>query len=510
VLDAAPDPAAAGLMSRCLALRKTVLDDAGLAVFLGGDAAASRVACVEIDAAARQGLDPQLLEVFCVNLAVECDNWHLLEKLRAAAYTDALTGLGNRAAMIDQLDRCRADGRCSDRSMLALVDIDQFSSVNDLFGHAYGDQLLCLVAMRLSQGLPSGCFIARVSNDTFAIWGEEEQLPLEGLRQHFDQPFCFEDNEHSVTVSIGAVRLRESGCTNGADLLKEAWIALKRAKLGGQGQEAYFSMASAEETREHTRLLHALRQAFRRDRLFLVYQPQIALDSGAVTGVEALLRWRGDDGRFIAPDRFLPVAESSGLIVDVGGWVLRSALRAAENLVQAGHGGIRMAVNVSAHQFAHPGFMAVLDAALAGSTMAPNQLELEITESVAVMGIHAVEQLLHAIKQRGVQVAIDDFGTGYSSLSYLDRFPADRLKIDRSFISVLLTETRGGRIAEMVVPLGRQLGLQVLAEGVETEEQANYLRQLGCHEAQGYLYAHPMPMPDLLQWLASRNMQASS
>ena len=214
------------------------------------------------------------------------------------------------------------------------------------------------------------------------------------------------------------------------------------------------------------------------------------------------MRWQEEDGSFVPPDRFIPIAESSGLIVEIGTWVLRMALLAGDELRRAGHHDLVMAVNVSAGQFAHPDFLDMLDGALAASTAGPSGLELEITESVAIMDPEAVERILHAIKQRGISVAIDDFGTGYSSLSYLDRLPADRIKIDRSFVNALGVGERGARIAEMVIPLGRQLGMKVLAEGIETEEQAARLRRLGCHEAQGYLYARPMRLPDLLGWLA--------
>jgi len=436
-------------------------------------------------------------------LSTALRTYALLDQLRRAAFSDTLTGLLNRAGLIEQLDRCSATENCYGR-VLVLVDIDQFAAVNDMFGHAYADRLLSAVGERLQSAFATDSLLARVGNDTFALFGTEASLQPARLRELMTVPFEFSDVEHAISVCLGIVRVADSH-GSGGDILKDGWIALKHAKLGGHGQDAYFSTSAGQESRERMQLLHALRHAFRLERFFLAYQPQIDLDSGKIIGIEALLRWRGEDGVFIAPDRFIPIAESSGLIVDLGAWVLRTALRAAEDIRRAGHRDITMAINVAAPQFAHPDFLSVLDTVLATTTVPPQDVELEITESVAILGAQSVEQLLLAVKQRGITVAIDDFGTGYSSLAYLDRLPADRIKIDRSFVNALHAGERGARIAEMIVPLGRQLGMRVLAEGVETEEQAKRLRALGCHEAQGYLYARPMALPDLLAWLAGRS-----
>ena len=489
------------LLERCLRERHSLPGPDGMALYLRCEAGSDMAAYVHLQSSLQQDVDLPMLDVFCAHITAEWQNLRLLDQLRHAAYNDALTGLLNRAALVQRLEDCRSDSQCGDGTALALIDIDHFSGINDMFGHAYGDRLLQIATQRLQQALPAPTVLARVSNDTFAVWGDEALVQPEALRRHFAQSFVFDDTEHTVSVAIGAVRLQEAQGVTGADLLKEAWIALKRAKMNGHGQDAWYTQSSARETREHTRLLHALRTAFQRERLFLMYQPQVALDTGRVIGVEALLRWKADDGRYIPPDRFLPIAESSGLIIGLGAWVLRSALRAAQKISGRGHAGLRMSVNVSAQQFSHPDFMADLEQALAQEPVPAGQLELEITESVAIMGSDKVESLLQRIRERGVSIAIDDFGTGYSSLAYLDRLPVDRLKIDRSFVQVLNTQTRGARIAELVIPLGQQLGLSVLAEGVETREQADFLRSLGCNEAQGYLYAKPMPLDELLPWL---------
>ncbi|HRE18069.1 MAG TPA: EAL domain-containing protein, partial [Rhodocyclaceae bacterium] len=248
-------------------------------------------------------------------------------------------------------------------------------------------------------------------------------------------------------------------------------------------------------------MLHALRTAFEDQRLFLVYHPQVDLTSGRAVGAEALLRWRTDDGSYVSPDRFIPLAEYSGLIITLGEWVLRSACRELVRLAGLGMDNFRMAVNVSVSQFRDPGFLRGLRRALADSGANPANLELEITESVAMEDADFMMQTLSEIKLLGCSISIDDFGTGYSSLSHLQRLCIDRLKIDKAFIDEITQSERGSRIAEMVVQLGRNLGLSVIAEGVENEQQASVLRVLGCHEAQGFLFAKPMPADQHLAWL---------
>lgn len=489
-------------LTECVTLGRPVMTPDGAALLLrsGPDSAEDQLAAfVHLPEGVGLGAEPRMLDMFSAHVALEWENEALLQRLRHAAYADPLTGLPNRTALLQQLEQ--ADAAQPEDLTLAMIDIDQFSGVNEVFGHSYGDQLLKRAGARLRAALPAAVLVARVSNDTFAIWGPSALVQPSALRQHFSVPFVFEEIEHSVSVSIGLVRRIDAIDVAGADLLKEAWTALKRGKLGGHGQDAWYTPSSARETREHMRLLHALRAAFQREQLFLVYQPQVSLRSGEIVGLEALLRWKTDDGRYIPPNEFLPLAESSGLIVELGAWVLRSALRAAHALAKQGHAGLRMSVNVSAHQFAHPRFLSDVERILRESGVDPALVELELTESVAALGTDVLDALLQRVRALGVTLAIDDFGTGYSSLAYLDRLPADRLKIDRSFVQVLNTRTRGARITELVVPLGRQLGLVVLAEGVETREQADFLRSLGCDEAQGFLYARPMTFDDLLHWL---------
>jgi EAL domain-containing protein (putative c-di-GMP-specific phosphodiesterase class I) len=292
-----------------------------------------------------------------------------------------------------------------------------------------------------------------------------------------------------------------SGGVTGRDALKDANIALKRAKKNRRGSYVVFSHEMGSDIRERVRLLQSLRSAVESERLFIVYQPQVILGSNNVVGVEALIRWRNEDGSFVPPDRFIPLAEASGMIVAIGDWVLRMSCHELVRLQALGFPNLRMSVNVSQIQFRHPEFLEKLNAALIDTKINPKCLELEITESVAMLGSTAVETTLASLREERISVALDDFGTGYSSLSYLDRLPLDRLKIDRAFVRQI-SDAQGPRIAEMITQLGLKLGVRIIAEGIENEESIQVLRAMGCHEGQGFHIGKPMPYDALVPWLA--------
>jgi diguanylate cyclase (GGDEF)-like protein len=486
-------------LSRCLAQRRTLLSEHSVTLFFKGNE--QQAFAVYVDSLAPlDELDEDLLEVFCTNMALCAANVTLVEQLHNYAFVDRMLDIPNRTALIQYLDQ-KING-AQPGLVLGLVDVDQFAETNDMFGHRYGDLLLGAIAKRLSQTLAGRCFIARVAGNTFAVVGQEAVVSPEEIRPLFDAAFVVESVNRRLSVSMSFVRCDEVPATEGSELLKDASIAMKRAKALGQGRIEYYTPALGADSKERTRLLHGLQRAFDHERLFLVYQPQLSLQTGEVLGVEALLRWRAEDGTLVPPDRFIPVAERSGLIVSLGTWVLRTALADLYRLIEQGWKDLRMAVNVSAVQFGQSDFLDTLDRALADKAVPARQLELEVTESVAMVGMERVAELMRCIRARQVAVAIDDFGTGFSSLSYLDCLPADRLKIDRAFVNLLETDRPGARIARMIVPLGHQLGMKVLAEGVENERQAKLLRDMGCDEAQGYLYAKPMPLDQLTAWLA--------
>ncbi|MBV8621218.1 MAG: EAL domain-containing protein [Curvibacter sp.] len=499
-LSAIDNPEIVQSLTECLAQRRTQIHEHSLTLYFGGDEERAFAAYIA-SSTPLQHLDEELLEVFCTNISLCAANVMLVDRLRDHAFVDRMLGIPNRTALIQHLDERIRDQTPDPGLVLGMVDVDQFAETNDMFGHRYGDLLLKAIARRLTESLSSRCYIARVAGNTFAIVGHAGVVSPEELCPLFEAPFMVESLSRRLSVSMSFVRCDEVPASDGSEWLKDASIAMKRAKAAGQGRIEYYTPALGADSKERTLLLHGLQRAFEHDRLFLVYQPQVSLETGAVLGLEALLRWRSEDGSLVPPDRFIPVAERSGLIVSLGTWVLRSALYDLHRLHQAGYGQLRMAVNVSAVQFGQPDFLHTLDQALADKAVTADRLELEVTESVAIVGMERVATLMREIRSRRVAVAIDDFGTGFSSLSYLDCLPADRLKIDRAFVNLLETDRPGARIARMIVPLGHQLGMKVLAEGVETESQARLLREMGCDEAQGYLYGRPMPLPDLFSWL---------
>lgn len=425
-----------------------------------------------------------------------------IRKLDEMAFYDRLSCLPNRNKFIDLSEERLATSTLSD-VVIAILDIDDFSEINDALGHQQGDRLLQSVADRLKFELGPDAVLARIGSDTFGLMGARDVIDPLRILSLFRRPFVVQDDAMIVTATMGLTELF-TGTTSGRDALKDANIALKRAKKSRRGSFVMFSAEMGSDIRERVRLLQSLRNAVESERLFIVYQPQIDLTTNQIVGLEALIRWRNEDGTFVPPDRFIPLAEASGMIIAIGDWVLRMACHELVRLQAQGGKDIRMSVNVSQIQFRNPEFMDKLRAALTDTGIKPECLELEITESVAMEDADFMLETLHGVRQLGISIAIDDFGTGYSSLSQLRQLPIDRLKIDRAFVTELSDNALGGHIASMVIELGRNLDLKVIAEGIETEGQAARLKQLGCHEGQGYLYARPMTSSALREWLVAR------
>ena len=489
-----------------LARRTCTVSDGTLALFFPGKAGRDFVACMPLGRTISD-VETRLLKVFCGMVAVSLDNCELVTDLNKSAFHDPLTGLPNRTRMVELIDARLAAGPDHD-AVLALVDIDHFAETNDALGHRFGDLLLAAVAQRLCTRLPPGLApgsapslsIGRIGGDIFCVLGNADLVEPAGLQTLFLDAFHIDGQDVQVSSTLGLVRLGEHD-GSGADALKDADIALKRAKLQQRTGHCYFSRGMGVEIRERVRMMHALRSGFRDGELFLAYQPQIDLATNRAFGAEALLRWRLQDGQLVPPDRFIPIAEYSGLIVEIGEWVLRQACAELLRLRAAGHTAFTMSVNVSQVQLRHPHFLDMLRRALDDTGAPPEFIELEITESMAMEEPAVLVEKLAHVKRTGVSIAIDDFGTGFSSLSHLQRLQVDRLKIDRTFVTEITGSARGSSIAQMVVQLGRNLGLSVIAEGVEDERQAQILRELGCPLAQGFLYSRPLSPEALLAWL---------
>ena len=497
VLPADADVPAAAI-AEALAQRRNLYRDDHVALYFSGKAHADFAGWLRLSrplSSLRRGL----IDVFTSSIAVGLDNVALMTDLQRAAFYDPLTGLPNRTRLVELVGESLVAGA---DATLCLIDIDQFSETNDALGHQFGDALLVAVAQRLRRQLDARLALARIGGDIFCLLGQADLIDPAALQTLFAAPFSIEGQDVQVSATLGLVRLAEHD-GSAADALKDADIALKRAKSVRRGGHFYFSRSMGVEIRERVRLMHALRSGFARGELFLAYQPQVELAARHAFGAEALLRWRTEDGRFVPPDRFIPIAEYSGLIIDIGAWVLREACAELMRVRAAGYLDFTISINVSQVQFRHPHFIDMLRRALADTDAPPERVELEITESMAMEEPDLLIERLAEIKRTGVSIAIDDFGTGFSSLSYLQRLCVDRLKIDRAFVTEITDAARGSSIAEMVIELGRNLGLSIIAEGVEDERQAQILQSLGCPLAQGYLFARPLAPAALIEWLGS-------
>ncbi|MBR7800299.1 EAL domain-containing protein [Undibacterium sp. FT137W] len=485
-------------LGKCLDSKKNYYSTNSTVLFF--DNVGQRTICVYIEASISE-LDKRLLEVFCSNVAVGLNNVMLTSRLHKFAYFDPLTGLANRLKLLQTLNETLGSN-AKEKSVLSLIDIDHFAETNDALGHQFGDLLLCSVAKRLLDHFGTACHLARVGGDTFALLGDENLVSPEKISSVFHLPFNVDQQEVQLSSTIGLVRLANYD-GGSSDALKDTNIALKRAKSHQRSSFSYFTVDMGVEIRERVRMMHALRAAFENERLFVVYQPQIDMRTGNAIGAEALLRWKTEDGQFVPPDQFIPIAEYSGLIVDIGEWVLRSACFELLELHKLGFSDFKMAVNVSQAQFSHPLFLQSLERALQDTKAPANCVELEITESMAMTDPELLIQTLQHIQHLGAQVSIDDFGTGFSSLSHLQKLNVDKLKIDRAFVNEIGDKSSEGSIAKMIVQLSQSLNIKVIAEGVETQQQAETLMSYGCHFAQGYLYAKPLTKLDLRNWLSS-------
>ena len=418
------------------------------------------------------------------------------QRIEKLSYTDALTGLPNRRLFADKVEVALAQAK-RDGTPFALLflNLDRFNHINETLGRVFGDRVLLDVAHRIEGCLRQIDTVARLGGDEFvvlAIGVDDRGAEAAGWRlmEALKQPFAHGGMSFTVTASIG-ISLYPNDGAGMDDLVRRADAAMRDVKLAGRAAFRFHRARSGhddEPSRSHMQLDHAMRLALAQGRFRLHYQPQVDLHSGAVVGAEALIRWREPGRGEISPAEFIPVAEDSGFIVSIGAWVLERAVLQAASWVAAGRP-MTVSVNVSALQFQQPGFVDGVAAVLRGARLAPEWLELELTESILIQDAQDAMLRLQALARLGVRLAIDDFGTGYSSLAYLKRFPIGRLKIDRSFVSGLPTEESDVAIVQAIIHIGRALRLQIVAEGVETEAQRAFLAAAGCDLFQGYLYA---------------------
>ena len=423
------------------------------------------------------------------------------ERIRQLAYFDSLTNLPNRRLLQDRAEQALASAEREGKQVaLLFIDLDHFKTINDSLGHSAGDKLLGEVAQRLQSCVRRMDTVARLGGDEFVVLLTE--VTIEGATEvarkliyRVARPCQIDTHELGVTPSIGISVFPQDG-RDFESLLKHADTAMYRAKESGRNGYQFFASEMNVAALERLVLENSLRQGIERGEFVLHYQPQIDVPSGRIVGAEALVRWRHPQLGLVPPGKFIPVAEVSGLIVMIGEWVLGEACRQNRAWQDAGLPAISVAVNISAVQFRSGHIEDNVAAVLANTGLAPELLELELTEGIVMAGANATVETLQRISDMGVKLAIDDFGTGYSSLSYLKRFPIDRLKIDQSFVRDIVTDTDDWAISSAIISMGHSLRLQVIAEGVEHLEQLEMLRRQGCDEVQGYYFSVPLPADD--------------
>jgi diguanylate cyclase (GGDEF)-like protein/PAS domain S-box-containing protein len=419
------------------------------------------------------------------------------ERIERQARYDDLTGLANRSLLRECLhDAIREAEAAKIRFALVFVDLDRFKQVNDSLGHQAGDELLCTIAQRLRDAAPSGSTIARVGGDEFVLLVPRiDESCAEALTSDIilatSESWHYQGKRIPVNASIGVAFYPDHG-RDPESLLKNADAAMYLAKDENHGSLQVYSNELRRQLSERMEIEQRLREAIDREQLLLHYQPRFAMSSGRITGVEALVRWQAPGGEGLYPASFITIAEETGLIVDIGRYVLRAACAQTRAWIDAGHTGLVVSINTSPRELQQERFAEVVEETLREFRLPPGSIELEITESMVVQDAARLVGLLHRLRENGVRIAIDDFGTGYSNLRYLQSFPAQYLKIDRSFITDILRSAEDAAIVRSIIALGHSLGMLVVGEGVETQGQMDLLRALGCDEVQGFLLGRPI------------------
>ncbi|MBV8580484.1 MAG: EAL domain-containing protein [Candidatus Eremiobacteraeota bacterium] len=430
-------------------------------------------------------------------------------RMRYMALHDALTGLPNRALLQDHLSQAITAARRNKQKIAVLMlDLDNFKEVNDSLGHHVGDDLLETTAKRLRKCLRESDIVARLGGDEFVVTlmdvadARHVEVVAHKILKALAQPYDLEGREVQVGTSIGISLYPNDGEDAGA-LLRAADTAMYDAKGSGRGTFRCFTPALNDAAQRRLVLANDIRHACTRGEFVVFYQPQVSLESGNIVGVEALLRWRHPEQGLVAPSTFIPLLEETGLIVEIGEWVLRTACAQSVAWQNEGLPPMRVAVNLSARQFYRGDIVRTVAQALEESGLEPHLLELELTESLTLDDTDATIRIMHDLKMLGVSLSLDDFGTGWSSLSYLRRFPLDRIKIDRSFMRDVATHTGASTIVQSIMHLAQKLGIQCIAEGLETPDQLGYLDDQMCPEVQGFLFAPALPASELAAMLQS-------
>jgi len=426
--------------------------------------------------------------------------------LKYLAYNDSLTELPNRVSLYEKLNSLFQDPSCS-KGALIFIDIDNFKLINDVLGHAFGDLFISSIGKKLSSLLTENSSLFRIGGDEFIIYIHNYNDISEindyasSLIKAFKEPLVINDSKINTSISMGIAQYPEDG-TNVDELLKNADIAMYKAKYSGKGKYTFYNKHMNKSIIERMEIEKCLRNAMEKDEFLLYYQPKINIETGCIAGFEALIRWNSPELGIVPPTRFIEIAEESQLIIPLGEWVLKNTCAFVKKLIDNGYSGYKVSVNISIIQLMQDDFVDMVIDILDNLKLPPGSIELEITESILMESFEIINNKLDILRKKGVLIALDDFGKGYSSLNYLKQLPITTLKIDKSFVDSISNEKSNDSFIDTIVNMGHKISLIVVAEGVESPEQLEYLRHCMCDEFQGYLFSKPIPENDVLQLLS--------
>ncbi|MBE5963235.1 MAG: EAL domain-containing protein [Lachnospiraceae bacterium] len=435
------------------------------------------------------------------------------DKVNKLAYSDYLTGLPNRVALMERIENAICTQKLDEIIGVMHIDLDNFKNINDTLGHAYGDQMLGQVADRLKGILKEEDYLARFAGDEFVILTRKisdvhaYEARVEEIQRAFLTPFVVATKEFFITASIGIAISPKDG-KNAHALIQNVDTAMYAAKEQGKNNYCFFDEAMNKVLKQQIEMQNELRKAIEEKQFVVYYQAQMNLDTDRIIGFEALIRWEHPTKGIIPPIQFIPIAEETGLIVSIGRFVLEEACRQLRQWEDEGYQDVMMAVNLSARQFKDKDFLKNVYEILGETKINPKHLEFEITETVALDDLEFTIEMITKLKDLGVSFALDDFGTGYSSLNYLKRLPVNNLKIDKSFLDTVLDNNSDQKIVRTMIDLARDLNIEVIAEGVEKSEQEQFLKTVNCGKAQGYLYSRPVPKREACEVLHKVNAEA--
>ncbi len=486
-------------IEKCLSQKKSYYEKSFICLYLPKTLAGSDYVCYMESSRQLSSTEKKLLQVFSMNICGCLNNVALISRLDRLAYEDEFLGLPNKNTLLKSLNQI-IQSDCRDEYQLIIIDIDNFSSINTVMGINQGDALLRFIAHRLRHCTHEEILVARIKDDIFALLGSEKLISIDSVKQLFKRLNHYEDTVNTINFSSVTFPLFLPA-TSAQSILTQTSIALKSAKNKGINQHVIYQPEDDSNTVYRFQLLRALQQAIERKEIFIALQPQICLKTGAISGVEALARWTLSDGTRVSPAEFIPLAETTGLISQLGKQIIEQSCAAARDLSAIGYSTLKVGINLSILQFERDDVVSYLLSSIKKHAILPQQIEVEVTESLAMQNFSSIYEHFQTLRDLKIRIAIDDFGTGFSSLACLSQLPADRLKIDKSFIDRLTFDKRSHAVVKTIVELGERFNMQTIAEGVETLEQLNTLKTMQCHEVQGYFHSKPMTLKQLIKWL---------